>query len=126
MDAAARDALIPIVDLCASFSPQIDSAFLAYAESRSFTDYLRGIYGADGLLTLANTYANGVDCERGTERAFGVSLAKLERDWQVAALGQNNIMSTLGRFAPYLGLLCLVMAVPLIGIVNAIRKKDND
>jgi hypothetical protein len=78
------------------------------------------------LLTLANTYANGVDCERGTERAFGVSLAKLERDWQVAALGQNNIMSTLGRFAPYLGLLCLVMAVPLIGIVNAIRKKDND
>lgn len=126
LDAASRDALIPIVDLCASFSPQIDSAFLAYAESRSFTDYLRGIYGADGLLALANAYANGVDCERGTERAFGVTLAKLERDWRVNVLGQNNITSTVGKFAPYLGLLCLVMAVPLISIINAMRKKDND
>jgi hypothetical protein len=107
-DAAARNALIPIRDLCASFSPRIDSAFLAYAESRSFTNYLRGQYGSDGLLTLANIYANGVDCERGAERAFGVSLAKLERDWRTTLSEESNLMSALGNFTPYLVLLCVL------------------
>jgi hypothetical protein len=123
LDAASREALIPIKDLCASFSPQIDSAFLAYAESRSFTNYLRGQYGAGGLLNLAKIYADGVDCERGPERAFGVSIAKLERDWRVKTLGQNNALFTLVKFAPYLGLLCVVIFMPLIGIINAMRKK---
>ena len=125
LDAAARDALIPMLDLCASFSPNSDSAFLAYAQSRSFTNYLRGQYGVDGLMNLATIYANGVDCERGTERAFGVSFAKLERDWQTSVLGQNDIASTLGRFAPYLVLLCLVVLMPLIGVIGAMRKKAD-
>jgi hypothetical protein len=124
-DAAARDALIPITDLCASFSPQVDSAFLAYAEARSFVTYLRGQYGADGLLTLANTYANGVHCENGTERAFGVSLAKLERDWRVTILGQSNVISTLRTFAPYLVLLCLVVLFPLIGVLGSPKMKGK-
>ena len=124
-DAAARNALIPMRDLCASFSPRIDSAFLAYAQSRSFTDYLRGVYGADGLLTLANIYAGGVACERGPERAFGVSFAKLERDWRVTTLGQTDLMSTLGNFAPYLVLLCLVVLFPFIGVIGSMRKKGN-
>jgi hypothetical protein len=124
-DAAARDTLIPIRDLCDSFSPKIDSALLAYAEARSFTDYLRGLYGSEGLLNLAKMYANGVDCERGPERAFGVSLAKLERDWRVTALGQTGIMSMLGNFTPYLVLLCLVLLFPLIGVIGSLRKKGN-
>jgi hypothetical protein len=122
-DAAARGTLIPMRDLCASFSPQVDSAFLAYAQSRSFTTYLRGQFGADGLLTLARTYADGVDCERGPERAFGVSLAKLERDWQVNVLGQSGFMSTLGTFVPYLVLLCLVVLFPLVGLLGSTKKK---
>jgi hypothetical protein len=124
-DAAARDALTPLTDLCASFSPQVDSAFLAYAESRSFTNYLRGQYGADGLLSLATAYANDVDCERGPERAFGVTLAKLERDWRVTVLGGSNLMSMLGTFAPYLVLLCMVVFFPLIGILGSTRKKGK-
>ncbi len=124
-DAAAHNTLTPINDLCASFSPRIDSAFLAYAESRSFTDYLRGQYGADGLLNLASTYADGVDCERGPERAFGVTLAKLERDWQGTVTGGSNIISAIGRFVPYLVLLCLVILFPLIGVFGSSRKKGN-
>jgi hypothetical protein len=88
-------------------------------------NYVRGQFGADGLLTLACTYADGVDCERGTERAFGVSLAKLERDWQVNVLGQSSFSSTLGAFAPYLALLCLVMLFPLIGVIGSLRRKGN-
>ncbi|MBK9925764.1 MAG: hypothetical protein IPP66_10770 [Anaerolineales bacterium] len=125
-DATSRNALIPIRDLCASFSPQIDTAFLAYAESRSFTNYLRGQYGADGLLTLAKAYADGVDCERGTERAFGVTLAKLERDWHVNALGQTSASSIFVRLAPYLVLLCMVIFFPLIGAIGSSMKKKGD
>lgn len=124
-DAAAGDELIPIRDLCDSFSPGFDSALLAYAEARSFTDYLRGLYGSDGLLNLAKIYASGVDCERGVERAFGVSLAKLERDWRVTVLGQTGMMSTLENFAPYLLLLCLVVLFPLIGVIGTKRRKGN-
>jgi len=124
-DAAARNTLTPIRDLCASFSPRIDSAFLAYAESLSFTTYLRGQYGADGLLNLAKAYASGVDCEHGTERAFGVSLAKLERDWQIILSGQNSILPAIGNFVPYLALLCLVLFFPLIGIISSMRRKGD-
>ena len=125
MDAAVRNALIPMRNLCASFSPQIDSAFLAYAQSRSFTNYLRGQYGADGLMALVNAYANGVDCERGPERAFGITLVKLERDWQASIQGGSNIASTIASVAPYLILLCLVLLFPLIGILGSPRKKGN-
>jgi len=124
MDAAARNSLIPIGDLCAPFSPGADSAFLAYAESRSFTNYLRSLYGSNGIVNLASIYAGGVDCERGPERAFGVSLAKLERDWQASALGQNGLAPAIGRFAPYLVLLCLIVFVPLIGVVGSRRRRD--
>jgi hypothetical protein len=123
MDAAARGVLIPMLTLCDSFSSKSGAAFLAYAQSRSFTNYLRGQFGSDGLLNLATIYANGVDCERGTQRAFSVSFAKLERDWRTDVLGQNDLASTLGRFAPYLVLLCLVVLMPLIGVIAAIRKK---
>lgn len=125
LDAAARGDLIPMRDLCASFSPRIDSAFLAYAQSRSFTNYLRGVYGADGLLNLARAYAAGVTCERGPERVFGVTFAKLERDWQVNALGQGSLASTLETLVPYLALLCLVILFPLVGIFNAPRRKGD-
>lgn len=124
-DASARDALIPIRDLCASFSPQIDSAFLAYSEARSFTSYLRGLYGSDGLLDLARAYASGVDCERGPERVFGVSLAKLEMDWRRSVLGQNSVWSGIEGLVPYFALLCLVVAVPFIGIIRAMRMKGD-
>jgi len=124
-DAAERDALIPMRDLCASFSPQADSAFLAYAQSRSFTNYLRSVYGADGLLTLARAYASGVTCERGPERAFGVTFVKLERDWRVNVLGQESVVSMLEDFLPYLVLLCLVVLFPFIGIFNSLRTKGS-
>ena len=121
MDASAHDELIPIRDLCASFPSNSAEAFLAYAEARSFTTYLRGNYGSDGLLNLARIHATGVDCERGVERAFGVSLAKLEMDWRTSVLGQNTLGSTLKNLTPYLVLLLVVIFVPLLGIINSMR-----
>ena len=124
-DAAARNDLIPLKDLCASFPADAGQAFLAYAESRSFTNYLHGTYGSAGLLSLAASYADGVDCEHGAERAFGISLSKLEMDWRSSVLGENTLLTTLQNISPYLMLLCLVLIIPLIGIVSALRKKGS-
>jgi len=125
-DAGANDKLIPLKDLCSSFPPNAGEAFLAYAESRSFTTYLHDTYGSAGLLSLAGYYADGVDCESGTERAFGLSLSKLELDWREAVLGRQTVGSALRNMSPYLVLLCLVLFLPFVGGLSMIRKKGKD
>jgi len=121
-DTGANDKLIPLKDLCASFPANAGEAFLAYAESRSFTTYLHDTYGSAGLLSLAGYYADGVDCEHGTERAFGVSLSSLELNWRESVLGQKAIGFALRNMSPYLVLLCLVLFVPLMGVLSMIRR----
>jgi len=123
--AGANNTLIPIRDLCVSFPPNADTAFLAYAESRSFTNYLQNAYGSAKLLSLVSIYADGVDCERGTENAYGVSLSKLEMDWRASALGQNAILPALRNLSPYLILLCLILLIPFIGILSVMQKKKS-
>lgn len=122
-DAVPGNGLIPLKSLCASFPANAGRAFLAYAESRSFTNYLHETYGSSGLLNLAASYADGVDCERGTELTFGVSLSNLEATWHSSVLGQNSLLPALQNIMPYLVLLCLVLIIPLIGILSTLRKK---
>jgi hypothetical protein len=124
-DATASNRLIPLKDLCVSFPADTGQAFLAYAEARSFTNYLRETYGSTGLRNLAELYSDGVDCERGPERAFGVSLSALESQWRSSVLGQNTALAALQNISPYLVLLCLVLIIPLIGAVSILRRKGN-
>ena len=124
-DATEGDHLIPLKELCLSFPSDTGRAFLAYAEAQSFTSYLYESYGSTGLLNLAASYADGVDCERGPERALGVSLAGLEAQWRSSVLGQNATLSALQNISPYLMLLCLVLIIPLIGAVSSLRRKGN-
>jgi hypothetical protein len=124
-DAIASDTLIPLKEVCVAFPTDTGQAFLAYAESLSFTNYLHDLYGSSGLLRLAFSYADGVDCEHGPERAFGLSLSSLELQWRSSVLGQNTALSTLQSMSPYLVLLCLVLLIPLIGAVSTLRRKGN-
>jgi hypothetical protein len=121
--AAATNRLVPLKELCVSFPPDAGQAFLAYAESRSFTDYLYRTYdGSRGLLRLIASYASGVDCEHGPERDFGASLANLEMKWRSSVLGQNTLVPALRNISPYLILLCLILIVPFISIVRVLRR----
>lgn len=124
-EAATSNRLIPLQNLCTSFPDDTGQAFLAYAEARSFTGFLRGKYGSTGLLDLAVSYADGVDCERGTELAFDIPLANLEAQWQSSMLGRNTFASVIQNILPYLLLLCLVLVIPLFGIITTLRKKRN-
>ncbi|MBN2118686.1 MAG: hypothetical protein JW730_19085 [Anaerolineales bacterium] len=125
-DASAGNRLIPLRDLCVSFPADAGQAFLAYAEARSFTNYLYRTYGSTGLLSLIASYASGVDCEHGTERAFGMPLANLEMNWRASVLGQNTFLPALQNISPYLVLLCLILIIPFIGILITLRKKGSD
>jgi hypothetical protein len=124
-DAVTSNDLIPLKDLCVSFPADAGQAFLAYAESRSFTNYLHDTYGSTGLQNLVRAYADGVDCERGTERAFSISFSSLETEWRSSVLGQNAFLSTLQNISPYLVLLCLVLIIPLIGVASSLRKRGS-
>lgn len=124
-DAAQSGDLIPFSSLCASFPTDTGQAFLAYAQSRSFTNYLHETYGSSGLLKLASSYADGVDCNRGPELAFGASLSNLEMRWRASVLGQPSIFPALQNIVPYLVLLFLVLIVPFISILNTVRKNKK-
>ena len=119
-----RNALIPFQQLCASFPADSASAFLAYAQSRSFTTYLRDTYGAPALLNLATVYAGGVDCENGFQNIFGTSLSQMDATWREKVLGQNVLGIALRNMLPYLVLLLLVIFVPLLAGMNSLRKKS--
>jgi hypothetical protein len=123
--AISRNDWIPISSLCASFPAETDRAFLAYAESRSFTDYIYETYGSSGLFNLATAYSQGASCEDGPEIALGVPLTKLQQDWLGSFAGQKALSPTLQNIAPYLVLLCLVLLVPMLGIVIAMQKKGS-
>jgi Peptidase MA superfamily len=124
-EALESDALIPFEELCASFPSDASQAFLAYAEARSFTGYLHERYGSTGILNLARSYADGMDCERGPEQAFGVSLSNLEAGWRSSVFGEKAFLPVLQNISPYLVLLCLVLIVPMLGIAGTLRKKGS-
>ena len=107
------------------FPEDTGQAFLAYAEARSFTDFLHGNYGSTGLLDLAASYADGMDCEQGPQSTFGRSLVNLEAQWQSSISGRKPLLSVLQTIGPYLALLCLVLIVPFVGILTTLRKKGT-
>ena len=123
--AIARSDWIPLNTLCGSFPEEADRAFLAYAESQSFARYLYEVYGATGLLKLANTYASGADCQTGPALAFGVSLSTLEKDWHGSVSGKSILIPALHNITPYLVLLFVILLIPLIGMAGALRRKGK-
>ncbi len=57
-------------------------AALAYAQSESLMRYITERYGTSQVTALMNAYADGLGCSAGVERALGIPLADLERQWQ--------------------------------------------
>jgi len=121
--ATKKNELLPIASLCRSFPPDASRAFLAYSEANSFTRYLYQQYGSSGLQKLLNTYADGIDCERGVQVAFGNTLSQLEHQWRREALGENEIQTALVNLLPWLVLLVVILAVPMGLSIARLRRK---
>jgi hypothetical protein len=78
------------------------------------------------LQALVNNYANGLDCERGTEAALGSSLSQLEKQWKQEAFSENNTLDALVKLIPWLILLVSILIVPIILTLLGIRQKRRD
>lgn len=111
--AVSTNSIIPLTDLCSSFPSDTANAYTAYAESRSFTQYIVDNHGTSGLTSLALAYADGLDCEQGARQALGLSLSQLEVRWRESTLGENRSGVIASNLLPYLLLLVLVMIVPV-------------
>lgn len=124
-DAASKNSLIPMQDLCASFPADSGSAYLAYAQAEAFIKYIRGAYGNGKIAALTGAYAEGLDCEIGVTKALGIPLNQLDQNWRETELGQNVFGATLKNLAPYLVLMALVLSVPIWGaldfLINRLR-----
>ncbi len=114
--AVQNGTLIPMSDLCAPFPQDASRAFLAYAQSGSFTRFLLDRYGTSGLAALMSAYADRLDCTQGTERAFNKPLATLESEWRTQSLGEDQFLPAAQGMLPYMALPAL-LAVPALLII---------
>ncbi len=122
--AAASNALIPMAELCNSFPPDAGRAFLAYAQSASFTRYIVDTYGATGLQSLITAYSRGFDCQQGAQQSLGKSLIELENGWRARELGQDWLAGGLAGLLPYLVLFAFVLFFPfVIGLSSLFQKR---
>jgi hypothetical protein len=112
--AVETETLIPMKALCRPFPSDAATALLAYAQSASFTRYLHSEYGITGMEALANAYANGLDCERGMQKALGRSLPQLERMWRSEVLAEDVNATAVNNLLPWLLLLGVALAPMLL------------
>ncbi|KAF0108298.1 MAG: hypothetical protein FD146_872 [Anaerolineaceae bacterium] len=123
--ASQNDALLPLADLCGPFPQDASGAFLAYAESDRVTRYILDTYGTSGLQALVQAYTDGLDCNRGVERALGISLVQLDRQWRWAVLGEGGADAAFENLLPYLVVLTVILAVPAWGGLAIKRKRED-
>lgn len=122
--AKKQNALIPIADLCDTFPPEMSRVLLAYAESEAFTRFIVKKYGDSGLVRLAQAYADGLDCQEGTVRAFSNPLDDVESNWLSGNATPQNTPphnSALDDLMPYLTLLLVMAIVPTGYLVTVWR-----
>lgn len=122
-NAVQSETLIPMRQLCSTFPREASGAFLAYAQSASFTRFLHQNFGTSGLKALLDAYKDGKGCEEGPQAAFGATLSELEYRWRQEVLGVDLSRLILRNLAPYLVLLALLVIVPLVGGFTILRKK---
>lgn len=123
-NATETNSIIPLTDMCSSFPSDTANAQLAYAESRSFAQFIVDNYGTSGLTSLALAYADGLDCEQGARQALGLSLSQLETRWRESALGENRGGVIVSNLLPYLILLVLLLVVPVaVAFGRIVRRK---
>jgi hypothetical protein len=80
--ALAADKLLSLRAISGSFPVDPDEALLAYAESYSAVTFLLDQYGRTGVSQLLQAYREGVTHDEGLQRALGVDMAELDRQWR--------------------------------------------
>jgi hypothetical protein len=124
-NAVENNELFPIEALCNPFPNDAANAFLAYAQSASFVNYLQARFGKSGIQSLFSAFAEGQDCATGTQNALGVSLSMLDRQWREDEFGESAVISATNDLTPWFLLLGVVLLPLVIGIIGLLRRKET-
>ena len=121
-------ALLPFMDLCASFPAEAGGAFLAYAQSGSFVNHLRKTYGDAVLVRLTQAYRergplDDANCALGSLKALGVPLEQLDENWRESLPLQEYDSNAVHSLAPFIAVMALILIVPLWGALEQTRKR---
>jgi hypothetical protein len=112
-DAARRDALIPLLELCTLLPRDAARARLAYVQSADVIGYVRDRYGQQAIGDLVAAYVDGATCEGGVYRALGITLDGLDAQWQASLAPQNRWTMFWRLNGAWILLLLLVTSLPL-------------
>ncbi len=112
--ASEKKNLMPIADLCKAFPPESGRAFLAYAQSQSFTNFIIENFGQTGLLALTSAYGDGLDCDQGMRRALGQPLSQVESGWRMKSLGEEAGLTAFNNLFPYLAIIVVLFTVSMV------------
>jgi hypothetical protein len=123
--AQEKQALLSISSLCNPFPRDASSAYLAYAESTSFTRFLHQKFGTSGLESLISAYSEGISCERGVQTALGDSLSQLEKEWRQEVFQENVAYTAFSNLLPWMFLLIVILGIPLFLILMGLRSNAD-
>ncbi len=108
---------IPLRELSERFPREGEALLLAYAESRSFVEYLVLRSGVEGLHGVLHRLKEGNAVEEAVKVSLGSSLDLLEAEWLESLQGRWAWFSWLGRH--FYDLLFFTMA--LLAVLGAVR-----
>ncbi|MFN8412898.1 MAG: peptidase MA family metallohydrolase [Anaerolineales bacterium] len=123
--ASQNQTLLPFDQISASFPADSGSAYLAYAQSQSFMNYIRNTYGNTGITRLTQAYGDGLSPELGATNALGTSLSQLDKSWRENVLGQNVTGVALRNLSPFILLMALVLALPIWGTIDFLIRRSK-
>ena len=120
-----NNSLIPLSNLCDTFPPDAETAYLAYAESESFVRYLIEQQGTSSIKALFQAYSDGSTCAEGIQSTYHQTLEELENRWKIEVLGISSLKLFWQNLNPYILLSFLILIPPLIIGLLLIRKRPN-
>lgn len=91
-EAILEDELISVRSLCSPFSAEPEKAYLSYAQSYSFVDYLLDNYGQDKVLDLLTLFKQGSTYDEALTEVYGFDIDGLDARWQ-GSLASYTVIS---------------------------------
>ena len=113
-----------MADLHVAFPSQPQQSSLAYAQSRSFVEFLIGETGDNGLGSLVRALGETGDIEQAFSRAYGRSLADFEAQWRPQfARGLGRAFPIDPDWAIFMSMGALFILVCIIRLVRGRRRR---
>ena len=104
------------------FPGEKSALLLAYAESKSYVEYIFREYGDSGVFTLLKYLNEGDTLEYAIERSLSVNSDELERDWHLYLRRKYTAFSYIGQNLPVI-LFVFAALITVYGFMRMLIKK---